>query len=78
MENVSHNTSYDSADNLSRDPNQQPFEEPDFEFEQSQRVQQSSIGLRQNWGMGFQPIINEVIPEYPDLEQSRPSRQRKH
>ena len=30
MENVSHNTSFDSAeeeDNLSRDPNQQPFEE---------------------------------------------------
>ena len=28
MENVSHNTSFDSADdNLSRDPNQQPFED---------------------------------------------------
>ena len=32
-------------------------------------MQQSSVGLRQNWGVGYQPIINEVIPEYPDLEQ---------
>ena len=30
MENVSHNTSYDSADNLSRDPNQ-PVVEADYE-----------------------------------------------
>ena len=29
MENVSHNTSYDSADNLSRDPN--PVVDADFE-----------------------------------------------
>jgi|LakMenE18May11ns_1017448.scaffolds.fasta_scaffold6240324_1 hypothetical protein len=29
MENVSHNTSYDSADNLSRDPN--PVLDADFE-----------------------------------------------
>ena len=47
MENVSHNTSYDSND-LSRDPQQPPFEQPDFEFDQSQRVQQSAVGIRQN------------------------------
>ena len=38
MENVSHNTSYDSADNLSRDPNQQPFEDHSIELENGQRA----------------------------------------
>ena len=54
MENVSHNTSYDSADNLSRDPNQQPFDEQQYEVESGQRSQQNQIGMRTNWGTNYQ------------------------
>ena len=70
MENVSHNTSYDSADNLSRDPNQQAFDEQQYEMESGHRGQSNQMGQRSNWGSSYTQVIHEVIPEYPEVEQS--------